>query len=118
MESKLQNHKELIIALHDASFLTKTKEQIVKDFAKVDLGFLSNFVLDEFNKEEIELLIANEVATLMEKGERHLLQLLYIIDISEKSFLSSTMKPDFLQIISEQILLREAYKVWLRGKFS
>jgi hypothetical protein len=53
----------------------------------------------------------------MKEGETRLLQLLYTIDLSEKEFLSLTTEPDFLKLLSEKILFREAYKVFLRAKF-
>ena len=115
---KLVQYSELKIALQNSDFLLKTQQQIAKDFAKVSLSFPETFVLQEFSKEEIERLISNEVVTLMESGERKLLQLLYAIDLSEKVFLELTLKPDFLARISEQILFREAYKVWLRTNYS
>jgi hypothetical protein len=54
----------------------------------------------------------------MTEGETRLLQLLYTIDLTEKEFLSITMDRDFLKLLSEKILFREAYKVFLRDKFS
>ena len=54
----------------------------------------------------------------MERGERQLLQLLYAVDVAESTFLKLTLQPDFLHQISEQILYREAYKIWLREKYS
>jgi|TARA_R110000737_G_scaffold17130_1_gene34604 hypothetical protein len=102
----------------DPLFVLKTQQQIAKDFLKVNLQFPEKFNSEVFSKEEILLLIENEIATISERGERHLLQLLYAIDLSEKTFLKLTLQPDFLSKISEQILMREAYKVWLRTKYS
>ncbi|MFA7273755.1 MAG: hypothetical protein WC044_07790 [Crocinitomicaceae bacterium] len=109
---------ELDSSLESVDFQIKTQQQIAKDFAKADLVFPENFVVESFSKEEILDLISNEVATLMERGERHLLQLLYAVDLAESTFLKLTLQPDFLQQISEQILYREAYKIWLREKYS
>jgi hypothetical protein len=109
---------ELDSSLVRIDFLVKTQQQIAKDFAKADLVFPENFVVESFSKEEILELISNEVATLMERGERQLLQLLYAVDVAESTFLKLTLQPDFLHQISEQILYREAYKIWLREKYS
>jgi len=54
----------------------------------------------------------------MKHGESQLLQLIYIIDIPEKEFLSSVTQKEVVQILSEKILLKEANKVYLRRKFS
>jgi hypothetical protein len=54
----------------------------------------------------------------MQEGETRLLQLLYTIDFPEKEFLSLTTQADFLAQLSQRILFREAYKVYLRKKFS
>ena len=54
----------------------------------------------------------------MKQGETRLLQLLYTIDLAEKEFLHITTNPNFVQLLSEKILFREAYKVFLRTKFS
>ena len=118
MTNDLKQKEDIVRAMLDPNFLLKTKHQIIKDFAKVDLTFQSEFEFEIDDKEEIERLIANEVASIMERGERHLLQLLYAIDFSEQKFLRLTTQVDFLPKLSEQILLREAYKVWLRIHYS
>ncbi len=96
MEFDLKNYTELNTALLGADFLEKTK----------------------LEKSEILMFIENEVLALMEMGENKLLNLLYSIDIPEKKFLELTTQTDFLAKISEQILYREAYKVWLRKQYS
>jgi hypothetical protein len=55
---------------------------------------------------------------VMKEGETRLLQLLYTIDISEKQFLEITTEHNFIQLLAEKILFREAYKVFLRAKYS
>ena len=109
---------ELKSSLSQLDFLLKTQRQLVKDFSKVNLVFPANFERENYSKEEILELISNEVATLMERGERQLLNLLYAVDVAESVFLKLTQQPDFLQQISEQILYREAYKIWLRERYS
>lgn len=109
---------ELNEVLLSDEFRLKMQQQIVKDFAQVELCFLEKFEKEVLSKEEILENMANALATLMERGERHLLQLLYTVDLPENLFLSLTTKPDFLEKLSEQILQREAYKVYLRKIFS
>ena len=102
---------------NNAEFVLKTQQQIAKDFEKFNLMFDTTFQQIPFNKEEIQEKIAEHVSELMKEGETRLLQLLYTIDLSEKEFLSLTTEPDFLKLLSEKILFREAYKVFLRAKF-
>ena len=116
--SDLRINFKLQESLLSRNFVLKTQQQIAKDFAKVNLRFPETFSSEAYTKQEIEELIANEVATLMQKGERQLLQLLYGIDLSEKVFLELTTQSDFLAKITEQILFREACNVWLSANFS
>jgi hypothetical protein len=118
LSSDLKRNTELILALRDDSFLLKTQLQLNKDFSKVGLEFPTSFLTKIYPKDEIIRLIENEVATISEQGERQLLQLMYAVDLSEKLFLELTQQDDFLRNISEQILYREAYKVWLRLNYS
>jgi hypothetical protein len=99
-------------------FVLKTQQQIAKDFAKFNLYFPPDFESEVYSKEIIETLISERVTDLMKEGETRLLQLLYTIDLSEKEFLGITMHPDFLHLLSQKILFREAYKVFLRSKYS
>jgi hypothetical protein len=54
----------------------------------------------------------------MKFGETQLLQLIYIIDIPEKEFLSIISQSNFPQLLAEKIVLKEAYKVYLRSRYS
>lgn len=109
---------ELNSYFDNEAFVLKTQQQISKDFAKFNLFFPENFEEEMYTKQVIEEMISEQVAELMKEGETRLLQLLYTIDLSEKEFLSITTDPDFLKLLSEKILMREAYKVFLREKFS
>lgn len=99
-------------------FVLKTQQQIAKDFAKFNLYFSDSFEIEPTSKDEIERLMGQLLVDVMRQGETRLLQLLYTIDISEKEFLHITTDPNFIQLLSEKILYREAYKVYLRTKFS
>ncbi len=105
-------------ALKRVEFERKTRVQIAKDFATQDLFFSSGFEdatgdYDKLINEISELLII-----LMNKGERPLLQLLYTIDLPEKYFLEIVQEPQLPTLLAELILRREAYKIYLREKFS
>jgi hypothetical protein len=108
---------QLIECFNDELFVLKTQQQIEKDFAKFNLNFPEEFISTPFSKVQIEGLIMERVSDLMRGGESRLLQLLYTIDVSEKEFLKSTTQPEFLTQLAENILRREAYKVFLRMHF-
>lgn len=109
---------ELQLQLQNKEFVLKTQHQISKDFAQFHLLFDEEFESEALTKSTLEQLISERIAELMKEGETRLLQLLYTIDLPEKEFLSITTDPNFLQLLSEKILFREAYKVFLRSRFS
>jgi 2-oxoglutarate dehydrogenase complex dehydrogenase (E1) component-like enzyme len=104
--------------LADKEFVLKTQQQIARDFSKFNLTFDQEFEESAYEKERIEAMVAQRISQLMTEGESRLLQLLYTIDLSEKEFLVLTAEPNFIQLLAEKILFREAYKVFLRSKFS
>jgi hypothetical protein len=116
--NNLLSNTQLLSSFSNQHFVLKTQRQIAKDFAKFNLLFPDNFETELHSKAIIEELIAERITEIMQEGETRLLQLLYTIDLSEKEFLSITTEPDFLKLLSEKILMREAYKVFLREKFN
>ena len=116
--SDLRTYDQLNAYFDNQLFVLKTQQQIAKDFAKFNLYFSDSFANEPISKNEIERLIGQLLVDLMKQGETRLLQLLYTIDLSEKEFLHITTDPNFIQLLSEKILFREAYKVFLRTKFS
>ncbi len=114
----LISSSELQHYFNNEAFVLKTQQQIAKDFAPFKLYFSAEFTDKALTKESIEEQIAFQVAEIMKEGETNMLQLLYTIDLPEKEFLALSSQADFLQRISERILLREAYKVFLRMQFS
>lgn len=116
--SDLRTNDQLNAYFDNQQFVLKTQQQIAKDFAKFNLLFSDSFEIEPISKDEIERLIGQLLVDLMKQGETRLLQLLYTIDLSEKEFLHITTDPNFIQLLSEKILFREAYKVFLRTKFS
>jgi len=103
--------------LSNEEFVLKTQQQIHKDFAKFNLEFRENFIFDLWTKEEIELAIQENLAIIIKFGETKLMQLLYTIDIPEEQFLRLTQEQNFLPLLAEAILKREALKVFFRSKF-
>jgi hypothetical protein len=103
--------------LSNEEFVLKTQQQILKDFAKFNLEFRENFIFDLWTKEEIELAIQENLVIIIKFGETKLMQLLYTIDIPEEQFLRLTQEQNFLPLLAEAILKREALKVFFRSKF-
>ena len=116
--TNLATYDQLNSYFQNQQFVLKTQQQIAKDFAKFNLYFSDSFEFEPTSKDEIERLMGQLLVDLMKQGETRLLQLLYTIDLSEKEFLHITTDPNFIQLLSEKILFREAYKVFLRTKFS
>jgi len=116
--NELSEYSALQQSLKDSDFVLKTQAQITKDFEKFNLFFPEEFRTTALTKEAIESLLAERIADLMQEGETRLLQLLHTIDLPEKEFLSLTTQADFLAQLSERILFREAYKIYLRKKYS
>lgn len=116
--SDLRTYDQLNAYFDNQQFVLKTQQQIAKDFAKFNLFFSDSFEIEPISKDEIERLIGQLLVDLMKQGETRLLLLLYTIDLSEKEFLYITTDPNFIELLSEKILFREAYKVFLRTKFS
>ena len=109
---------DLDVFVANIDFRSATQVQLAKDFAKIDMSFPDDFTTEVYPVEKIENLISQHLLVLMEKGERHLLQLLYTIDIPEDKFLNLLSQKDFLSVLARQILYREAYKIWLRANYS
>lgn len=101
--------------LQNNSFVEMTISQITKDFARIS-------VLFSFEKDKkIELkkqLIAKVEKTISKLTSIELQQFIYLIDLKETDFHSAIHHENFLEILSEKILYREAYKVYLRKYYS
>lgn len=117
-ENFLLQKEELEQQLQKTTFILQTQRQLINDFAKFNLFFPEYFANTPQSKEIVENSIERLLTELLLEGERRLLQLLYTIDIPEREFLSLLSSNTFLSSLSEKILLREAYKVFLRSKFS
>jgi len=111
-------YTELQVYFDNAAFVLKTQHQIAKDFAAYRLFFSDQFSEQVLSREEILNAISEQLTAIMVEGETRLMQLLYTIDLSEQEFLSLTTQANFLSLLSEKILFREAYKVYLRLQFS
>lgn len=113
----LISEEELEIQWTLADFVLKTQRQIAKDFAASGFDFNTDFITNELSKDEIIDAIGSQLENVMKLGETTLLQLLYQIDVPQSTFLGLVGNEEFLLEMSEIILRREAYKVYLRSKF-
>ncbi|MBM3452783.1 MAG: hypothetical protein FJX84_06545 [Bacteroidetes bacterium] len=112
-------NSELIIQeFSNEKFVQDTVNQICKDFSRCGWDIDSILLERKLTKVELEELLAEKLVEIIKFGETQLLQLIYIIDISEKEFLSILSEQNFPQLLAEKIVLKEAYKVFLRKKFS
>jgi len=98
-------------------FVLKTQQQISKDFAIVGATFPDHFAEEELDYPLILNEVQNQLIHVMKFGETTLLQLLYQIDLPQQDFLSLVSDSDFTEKLSDLIIRREAYKVYLRTKF-
>jgi len=98
-------------------FVLKTQRQIVKDFNRSGIDFNAKFSLEELKYDQMIFEIRSKLIEVMKFGEAQLLQLLYQIDVPQSHFTTLLENPNISDELSELILRREAYKVYLRSKF-
>lgn len=113
----LLSKEELQTQFNIPDFVLKTQRQIAKDFAIIGFSFDTSFESEEFDYPKIKSEVQSQIEEVMKLGESNLLQLLYQIDIPQSKFLSIITEANFIEQISEMIIRREAYKVFLRSKF-
>ena len=89
----------------------------MKDFYPSGIRFGAQFEIETFSYLEIIDKVSEKLSELMTLGETQTLQLLYQIDIPQQDFLGLTTDPEFISKMSELIIKREAYKVYLRSRY-
>lgn len=109
--------KEFLNRFGNADFTLKTQQQIVADFERSGIEAHYKLLQHGLALDELEHVVSEMVAEVIQLGEAKTLQLLYQIDIPQSTFLSLTTKPNFIQEISYRIIRREAQKVYLRSLF-
>lgn len=109
---------ELKRSLVHSDFRIATQKQIIKDFAGHHHFFPARFAVDDYSIDQILDYVCQAVVEITQMGETRLLQLLYTIDIPEKEFLTISTDLNFVMLMAQKIVHREAYKVWLRKKFA
>ncbi|MBI1835962.1 MAG: hypothetical protein HYR91_01725 [Flavobacteriia bacterium] len=108
---------DLIAQFSDNDFVIQTQRQISKDFAKFGYHFVDEFEKIAWTKTAIELAIQEILIVIIKHGESKLLPLIYTIDIAEHRFLKLSQDSDFIIRLSEEILKREALKVYIRRNY-
>lgn len=99
--------------LNSSDFLEATYKQFLKDLYRSGIE-ITNEINTPITKNELSIFIHQIVSNL---AVQELSVLLYNIDLSESKFKSSPMDDERMNL-SEQILIREAQKVFLRMNYS
>lgn len=107
--------QQLGLALQSQDFVRKTIEQIEKDFRMCGIDF--QFISKDENEVVVELVLTVQLA-IERLSATELQQFIYIIDLKENDFLNAVILEDNGLQLAQRIVYREAYKVYLKAKFS
>ena len=103
-------------SIDEASFRREVLKQVAKDFRTF------NFTVElpeEVGRDAIYSVVLNLLLSFQKVHPTLLRPLLYQIDIPENALpLLPSNEEDSMNILAEWIVLREAYKVYLRHRFS
>lgn len=103
---------DLVIQFDSSEFILKTQRQIAKDFYSSGVSFSEEFELTAISKDEILSTIVKGLDEVI--NSNGISQLCYQIDLPEEIYASLFNEPDFTDQLSQLILRREAYKVYMR----
>lgn len=117
MEVALSND-ELSRQFSATAFALSTQRQLIKDFGTVGIDFPETFASTPWKLNEVIELLASELSSLETNRTSVLPQLLYQIDVPERLVAELSADPERHAQLAQIILKREAYKVFLRSKFS
>ncbi len=112
------NPKILNQELTSEDFVLKTQGQIAKDFGTAGIDFPSSFQSAPMEVDRLILEISIRLKELQTSSSSGFSQLLYQIDLPESILPDLAQTDDFYLNLAEAVLKREAYKVFLRSKFS
>jgi hypothetical protein len=110
--------KELENQLLSDDFVLKTQRQISKDFGTTGIDFPTDFQTIPFPVDQLIVEISIRLKNLNSSNSTSFSQLLYQIDLPELMLPDIARSDDFFGSLAEVVLRREAYKVFLRNKFS
>lgn len=112
------NPKILNQELKSEDFVLKTQQQVAKDFGTAGVDFSSGFQSIPLRIDQLILDISIRLKELHATSSSGFSQLLYQIDLPESILSDLARTDDFYSSLAEAVLKREAYKVFLRSKFS
>jgi len=112
------NPEVLNTELKSEDFVLKTQRQIVKDFGTAGVDFPSDFQSIPIEIDTLIREISIRLKELQSSSSTLFSQLLYQIDLPESILPDLVHSDDFHSNLAEIVLKREAYKVFLRKKFS
>jgi len=113
--NNLTTFSQLVTQFQIQDFVEKTIQQINKDLIGLSSSELK--IIDVKNENVLDDLIADlstELAALSRSSQ--LQQFIYSVDLKESEWLNFTSNLDF-KGLAEQIIIREAQKVYLRVMF-
>lgn len=114
------NERNISRSWYDSTFLSKVILQLNKDFSSYypDL-FEQDLDGEKVTKTSLVETVMNALIQLEKEQPSALPQLLYSIDIPENIFQQVlNNSASFHKGLAEVIVIREAYKVWIRVNFS
>lgn len=114
----MMNPELLHQALQSEDFVLKTQRQLIKDFASANVLFPDNFNSQPYEVNQLIIEISERLKSIERSSASALSQLLYRIDIPESALPDLMHSDDFHTNLAQLVLRREAYKVFLRSKFS
>lgn len=114
---QLLTRSELKTQFQIADFVLKTQQQIYKDFTSSGQEISDLLNESELTSNEINDIVSQALADVMRFDESVLLQLVYQIDIPQKQFLDAMSDDSPVNTLSDLIVRREAFKVYLRSKY-
>lgn len=109
------HQQQVGLALQSSDFVRKTIEQIEKDFRMCGIDY--SFISKDENLVAAELTLSVQAA-IDRLSNTELQQFIYIIDLKEKDFLDAVIQEDNGLQLAQRIVFREAFKVYLKAKFS
>ena len=109
------NQLELNDFFTNKEFIENTISQLIKDFNRcgLEVEFELNAIL--LIKEDLTNQIASRLIRL---SATELQQLIYTVDLQENKFLNTVTMNDDFKTLANEILKREALKVFIRSNYS
>ena len=104
--------------LRSEDFVLKTQQQIAKDFSTAGIDFPKEFLSIPIKIDLLTDEVSIRLKGLETSNSSAFSQLLYQIDIPESILPDLSQSDNYHLSLAEVVVKREAYKVFLRSKFS